>query len=140
MNAGEEGFGEFVVAGGDGAEILENIEETLDEIAFAVEGEIARARGFSVRFGWDDWGDRSIVEGGDEGIGVERLVSDQSAWIDGFDQRFGAGEVVILAGAEHHLDRIAEGVDERMNLGGQSAPRPADGLRAVFFWAPALCW
>jgi hypothetical protein len=47
---------------------------------------------------------------------------------------------VILARAEHHLDRIAEGIDERVNLGGQSAAGSADGLRTVFFWAPALCW
>ena len=46
MNAGEEGFGEFVVAGGDGSEMLERVEETLDEIAFAVEGEIACDAGF----------------------------------------------------------------------------------------------
>ena len=48
MNAGEEGLGEFVVAGGDGSEMLERVEETLDENAFAIEDEIARARGFAV--------------------------------------------------------------------------------------------
>ena len=133
MNAGEEGLGEFVVTRGDGPEMLEFVEETLDEIALAIEGEVARARGFSVGFGGDDGGDRSIVEGGDEGVGVEGLVSDQSAGIDGFDQRFSPNEVVILARAEHHLDRIAKGVDERVNLGGQSAAGSADGLRAVFF-------
>ena len=119
--------------------MLERIEETFDEIAFAVEGEIARAGRFSVGFGWDDRGDRSIVEGGDEGVGVEGLVGDQRAGIDGFDQRFGAHEIVILARAEHHLDWIAEGVDEGVNFGGQSSPGSTDGLRAVFFWAPALC-
>ena len=67
--------------------MFELVEETLNEIAFAVEGEIARARGFSVGFGWDDWDDRSIVESGDEGVGVERLVADQSAGIDGFDRK-----------------------------------------------------
>ena len=140
MNASEESLGEFVVTSGDGSEMLEHVEKTLDEIAFAVEGEIACARGFSVRFGWDDRGDRSIVKGGDEGVGVEGLVGDQSAGRDSFDQRFGASEIVILAGAEHHLDGIAEGVDEHMNLGGQSAAGSTDSLRAVFFWAPALCW
>jgi hypothetical protein len=30
------------------------------------------------------------------------------------------------------LDGIAQGIDERMNLGGQSAARSADRLRAVF--------
>ena len=140
MNAGEERLGEFVVARGDGPEMLERVEETLDEIAFAVEGEVAPTRGFSVGFGWDDWDDRSSVEGADEGVGVEGLVGDQSAGIDGFDESFSASQIVILARAEHHFDGIAEGVDERMNLGGQSAAGSADGLRAVFFWAPALCW
>jgi hypothetical protein len=54
LNAGEKHLGEFVIARGDGPEMLERVEETLDEIALAVEGEIARARGFSVGFGGDD--------------------------------------------------------------------------------------
>ena len=120
--------------------MLELVEKTLNEIAFAVEGEVARARSFSVRFGWDDRDDRSIVEGDDEGVCVERLVGDQSAGIDGFDERLSASQIVILARAEHHLDRIAKGVDEHVNLCGQSAAGSADGLRAVFFWAPSLCW
>ena len=140
LNGGEENLGELVVTRGDGPEVFELVEEPLDEIAFAVEGEVAPARGFSVGFGWDDWDDRSSLEGADEGVGVEGLVGDQSAGIDGFDERLSASQIVILARAEHHLDGIAEGVDERMNLGGQSAAGSADGLRAVFFWAPALCW
>ena len=107
---------------------------------FAVEGEVARARGFSVGFGWDDWRDRSSVEGGDEGVGVEGLVADQGAGIDGFDQRFGTSQIVILARAEHHLDGIAEGIDEpvkswwsiRRGIGQWPARR--------LFLAPALCW
>jgi len=140
VNAGEEDLGELVVTRGDSSKMLELVEEPLDEIALVVEGEVARARAFSVGFGWDDWDDRSIVEGGDEGVGVERLVGDQGAGIDGFDERLSASQIVILARAEHHLDRIAKGIDERVNLGGQSAAGSADGLRAVFFWAPALCW
>jgi len=140
VNPGEENLGELVVTRGDGPEMFELVEETLNEIAFAVEGEVARARGFSIGFGWNDWDDRSIVEDGDESVGVERLVGDQSAGIDGFDERFSASQIVILARAEHHLDRIAEGIDERVNFGGQSAAGSADGLRTVFFWAPAPCW
>ena len=139
MDGGEEDLGELVVTRGDGPEMLELVEKTLNAMAFAIEGEVAWARGFSVGFGWDDRDDRSIVEGGDEGVGVDRLVGDQGAGIDGFDERLSASQIVILARAEHHLDRIAEGVDERVNLGGQSAAGSADGLRAVFFWAPALC-
>ena len=43
VNAGEENLGELVVTGGDGPEMLELVEETLNEIAFAVESEVARA-------------------------------------------------------------------------------------------------
>jgi hypothetical protein len=107
-------------------------------VALAVEGEVARARSFSVGFGWDDWDNCSIVEGGDEGVGVERLVGDQSAGVDGFDQRFGASEIVILARAEHHLDWIAEGVDERVNLGRQSAAGSAMACTPSFF-GPRRC-
>ena len=40
MNAGEEDLCELVVTRGDSPEMLELIEETLHEIAFAVEGEV----------------------------------------------------------------------------------------------------
>ena len=65
-------LGELVVTRGNGSEMLDLVEKTLNKIAFPVEGEVARARDFSVGFGWDDWDDRSIVEG-DERVGVERL-------------------------------------------------------------------
>ena len=42
LSSGEEVSGEFVVARGDGTEVLELIEEAFDEIAFAVERKIAR--------------------------------------------------------------------------------------------------
>jgi hypothetical protein len=36
--------------------------------------------------------------------------------------------------------RIAQGVDQRMDFGAQSAfARPDRLVFAVFFWAPALC-
>jgi hypothetical protein len=36
LDHGEEVFGEFVITGGDAAEVLELGEEPLDQIAFAV--------------------------------------------------------------------------------------------------------
>jgi hypothetical protein len=44
-----------------------------------------------------------------------------------------------LARREHQLDGIAQGIDEGVNFGGQSATRSADRLRTVFFRAPAEC-
>jgi hypothetical protein len=45
-----------------------------------------------------------------------------------------------LARCEHQFDRVAQGIDERVKFGGQSAARSTDRLRTVFFRAPALCW
>jgi hypothetical protein len=46
---------------------------------------------------------------------------------------------MILPGRQHQFDRIAQGINERVDFGGQSAAGSPDGLRAVFFRAPALC-
>ena len=43
MNSGEEISCEFVVSRGDGPEMFEFVEEALDEIAFAIKREVARA-------------------------------------------------------------------------------------------------
>ena len=45
-----------------------------------------------------------------------------------------------LSWCEHHFDGIAEGIDQDMDFGRQSAARAAVRLLAVFFRAPALCW
>ena len=60
-------------------------------------------------------------------------------WIDPFEQRLRTSQIANLTRREHHLDGIAERIDEDVNLGGQSAAGPADCLFAVFFRAPALC-
>jgi hypothetical protein len=44
-----------------------------------------------------------------------------------------------LPGREHHIDGIAERIDQGMDFRGQSAAGSADRLLAVFFRAPALC-
>jgi hypothetical protein len=48
LNSGKEISGKFVVARGDGAKVLEFVEEVLDEIALAVEREVAGARGLAI--------------------------------------------------------------------------------------------
>ena len=51
MNCGEKISGEFVIAGRNGAKVLNLVEEALDEVTFAVECEIAIALGLPVGFG-----------------------------------------------------------------------------------------
>jgi hypothetical protein len=119
--------------------VLELIEEALDDIAFAIEREVARPLDLTIRLGRDYRGDCPLCEDVDERVGVVGLVSYQGIWIGVLEQWFCASKIMRLARREHQLDRIAESIDERVNFGGQSAARSADRLRAVFFRAPALC-
>ena len=139
MNSGKEVSGEFVIACGDGAKVLELIEEALDEVAFAIEREVAVPRGLAMGDRGNHRADLALIESLDQPIGVVSLVADQSRRIDVFDQRLCASQIVRLPGREHQLDGIAKGIDKRVDFGAQSAAGSADRLLAVFFRAPALC-
>jgi len=125
--------GEFVVARRDGAKVLNFIEEALDEVALAVECEIAIALGLSIGFGGNYGRDFSLRKAIDERISVVGLVCDQGLRIGIFNQALGASQIVDLACREHQIGRIAQGVNEGVNFCCQSATRSADSLVAVFF-------
>jgi len=140
LNSGQEISGEFVVACGDGSKVLESVEEAFDQVPFAVQREIARPRDLAIGFWGDHRGDSPLDEAIDERIGIVGLVANQGIWIGAVDQRFCASQIVGLPWREYQVDGIAQGIDERVDFGGQSAARPPDRLPAVFFRAPALCW
>jgi hypothetical protein len=139
LDASEEISCELVVACGDCTEVLEYVEEPLDEVAFAIEREIASPRGFAICLGRNHRNDAAFGQGVDERISVIGFVAEQSVRIDVLNQRLSAGQIMRLPRGEYQLDGIAQGIDECMDFGGQSAARPADRLLAVFFRAPALC-
>ena len=88
---------------------------------------------------WDHWSDCPLIECVDQRIGVVSLVADERTRIGIFEQRLRASQVMVLPWRQHQVARITQGIDERVDFGGQSSARSADGLRAVFFRAPALC-
>ena len=139
MDAGKKVSGELIVTRCDSAKVLEFVEEAFHEVALAVEGEIAWQWNCPAGMGRNDRSDLPVGEGFDEGISVIRLVADQSRWIGVRKQRLRTSEVAGLSWRKHQLDRIAQGIDQRVNFGAQSAARPADRLLAVFLRAPALC-
>ena len=53
MDHGEEILGEFVVSGGDPAEVLELAEEALDQVALAIEDLAEAGFPFPIGFGGD---------------------------------------------------------------------------------------
>src|SRR5258708_798441 len=140
MQAGEEGAGGFFVAGRDASELFDELKETLDEVAFGVEGEVAIASDLAVRLWRDDRLDGSHFEALDEGVGVVALVAEEGFGLHFSGEGFGLGDVVDLAAGETERQRIAQGVDDHMDLGGWAAARAAYGLvETPFLRAPALC-
>ena len=119
--------------------MLDFVEEAFDEIALTIKREITIALHFAVGLWRDHWNDCPPIERVDLRIGVVSPVADEGARISSLEQRLRAGEIMVLSRRQHQAEGIAQGIDERVDFGGQSSARSADGLRAVFFRAPALC-
>jgi hypothetical protein len=141
MDCGEEISGGFVVARGDGAVLLELAEEVLDEVACLVGFFIVVALDFAIAPGRDHDRLPPCQQGLDHPlVGIEGLVCQQGFGRHAREQRVGALQVMGLAWCQDEVQRIAQRIDQRMNLGAQPAFAAPDRLVfAVFFWAPALC-
>ena len=73
MDPGKKISGEFIIAGRDGAKVLEFVEEALNEITLAIEGKIAEQRRGAARVGRNHGGDLPVREGLNEAVGVVAL-------------------------------------------------------------------
>ena len=132
----------FVVASCEGAILLELGEEIFNQMPRLIEVLVVAAGSLAVSLGRDDqllsrrsdWIDHPVV-------GVEGFVGDQHVGLHRWDQVIGADEVMRLAAGQMEADRVAEGIDQGVDLGAQPAARTPDGLVLTgFFFAPALCW
>jgi hypothetical protein len=130
----QEISGGFVVAGGDGTELFEFAEEILDQVTLFVEFAIELARRQAV---WSrrDYGGfasrRQEVEY--SAIGIEGAICDQQVGGHMRQQRIGPDQVVRLSRRQQQAQRIAERVDQRMDLGAQTAAAAAKRLVLSFF-------
>jgi hypothetical protein len=107
MDAGEEVPCSFFVARGDGAELLDNVEEALDEVAFAVEREITCAFLFTVGLWRNHSDDFTNFQALYEGVAVIALVGDERLRLDLLGERLGLRDVVGLPTGEAYGERIA---------------------------------
>ena len=140
MEAGEEIARSFFVAGRDASELFDELKETLDEVGFGVEGEVAIARDLAIRFWRDDRLDGADFEALDKAVGVVAFVAEEGFGLHFSREGLGLGDVVDLAAGEAERQRVAESVDDHMDLGGRAAARAAYGLvEPPFLSAPALC-
>ena len=100
MQAGEEIARSFFVAGGDASELFDELKETLDEVAFGVEGEVAIASDLAIRFWRDDRLDRPDFEALDKAVGVVAFVAEEGFGLHFSREGLGLGDVVDLAAGE----------------------------------------
>jgi hypothetical protein len=141
VDCGEEVPRGFVIAGGDGTELLELGEEVLDEVARLVEVSVEVAGTSAVRLRRDH---RSLAGSGQRRentfIGIERLVGDQRVGLHRGQEMVGPSQVMDLPAGQEEAHRITERINERVDLGAQSAARGSYRLVLTgFFSAPALC-
>jgi hypothetical protein len=134
VDGGKEIPGGFVIARCDRPELLEFAEEILDQVTLFVAFAIEFAGRQAVCPGRDYGGFASRgqpVE--DSAIGIKGAVCDQQIGGHMWQQRIGPGQVVRLSGRQQQAQRIAERVDQRMDLGAQTAAAAAKGLVLSFF-------
>ena len=128
------------ITGGDAAKVLDGIEEPLDEIALAVEREIAVAFDPAVRFRRDHGFDGTHFQNLDEAVAVVTLVAEERCRLDLSHKRSRLRDVVYLSSRQAEREGISQGVDDGMDFCRQAAARAAYGLvLAPFLRAPALC-
>ena len=141
MDCGEEISGGFVVTSGDGAVFLELAEEVLDEMTCLVGVSVEIALDLAVTLGRDHERLSACPQRLDHPlIRIERFVCQQDLGRHIRQQRVGAFKIMGLARRQDEVQRIAQRIDKRMNLGAQPAFAAPDRLVcAVFFCAPALC-
>ena len=99
--------------------MLDLVEKALDEIAFAIESEICFTRVLAIGFRRDYWLDATLVERFDESVAVVALVGKQGFRLHFLEERPGLRDIGGLSRRQRQRDRIAEGIDNGMNLRGQ---------------------
>lgn len=117
MDEGEEGRGEFIVAGGDPSELFEFVEKAFDEIAFLVEVGVVVALDDAVAFGWDD---RDFA-GVEDVVGVVSLVGDECVDGKSLNEVEGLGIVAGLTGSQDEAQGIAQGIAQGVDFGGEAS-------------------
>jgi hypothetical protein len=148
-----EGLLQLLVAGGDGAVLLEAVDRAFDDVAFAVGGPIEAnaATGFGLEAGNDGADPPAAQVGSDRPARIPLVADDAvgaeagSAPADPFDdapfqQGRDVGRLVALARRQNEADRLAAALGPQVQLGAEAAAGAAEGSVAAPFLAPAALW
>jgi hypothetical protein len=89
---------------------------------------------------WKHRRDPALLELLDESVRVISFVADEGVRLDLVEKRRSLSDVGRLPRRQRQRDRVAECIDNGVDLRRQAAAGTTNGLiLAVFFWAPALC-
>ena len=107
---------------GDCTKVFELIEETFDKVSVFVEIFVEPWDVHAVRHGLDVGLGAAFGQGNAQGVAVIGAVCEQGlAGADTVQHILGATAVMGLALGQFQGERVAVGVDHRMDFGGQSA-------------------
>lgn len=132
--------------GRDGSVVFELVEEAFNQVSEAIK---ERTEGWNVDTsgrGFDVGPGAAFGEGAAQEVTIVGAIGDQDLSLaDCFEEFGSAPSVMSLPLREFERDGIAIGIDERVDLGRQPAPRAphASGCREVpsggaFLWTPLL--
>ncbi len=141
MDHGEEVLGEFVVSGGDAAEVLDLAEEALDEVALAIEHLAETGFPFAIGFGRDVWHRALRLDQIADPVGVISFVGqDDGAGIEAIQQPVCGRPIVRLTCCQAEPDREPLRIDERVDLGCETTSGATEAVIQIPLFAVAACW
>lgn len=110
--------------------MLDDVEETFDEVALAREREVALARRLAICPRRNDGLDAADFEMLDEAVAIIAFVGEEGRGFDFLGQDLGLRYVVNMSAGEAHRQRIARRIDYGVNLGRQIRRASGRSLRS----------
>ena len=140
MEESQEVPGRLLIPGGDAAILLDQVDEPLHLVPFLIEMLIIGPRLLPVLLGRDQRLGPAPLDPSHQVIAVIPLVGDGRPRIEALEQGRALTDIRRLAGRQDEPHRVAQGVDDDVDLGAESAARSPQRLVAGPPFFPAACW
>lgn len=122
IDCAEEVSSPFVVAGGDGAELLESRKKVLNQVPRFVEVLIVCTWSCSVGFGWDDDDLPCFTQRFNHPfIGIKGLIGNDRVRSDAREQGIGAIQIMCLSWGEMKPYWVTQRITGGVDFGGQAS-------------------
>jgi hypothetical protein len=141
MKSGQEVSCGLLIAGGYRSELFDGIEESFDQVSFAIERKITLPFDLAVCLGRDNRSDAADFQPFNEAVGIIPFVADECLRRNLGEKGFSLGDLMGLAFGEAECQRVSQRIDNDVDFSRRTAARASYGVvLPPFFRAPALCW